>query len=198
MEKKYENFLVKSISLEQSEQVTKILADAFARDPVIFWLSNDRSYPRHFFETFLPLFTPYNQIYLAENSYAAAVGLPPGIEMQVPMSLTFRGIRKYGLGSVMRLQSLLRVMDQNHPKQQHYYLFAIGVSPDSQAQGKGSALLTHFLKRCDHEGMPAYLENSNSHNLHFYERHGFQVLRWLNLGRNGPGLWPMWREPLIN
>lgn len=197
MENKYEIFLVNNISLKQSEEVVKVLADAFSRDPVITWLSHDLSYPRHFFENFLPLFTPYNHIYLAENAFATAVGLPPGIELNVPVSLPFRGLRKFGLGSVMRLRSMLKVMDQNHPKQQHYYLFAIGVSTDSQAQGRGSALLTHFLKHCDHEGMPAYLENSNSKNLHFYERHGFQVLSRLDLSPKGPWLWPMWREPVI-
>lgn len=196
MENIYENFLANNITLRQSEEVVKVLADAFARDPVISWLSHDSSYPRHFFENFLPLFTPYNQIYLAEN--AVAVGLPPGTKMQVSMSLTFRGLRKFGLGSVMRLRSLLKVMDQNHPTQQHYYLFAIGVSAESQAHGMGSALLTHFLKRCDREGMPVYLENSNAKNLHFYERHGFQVLSRLDLSSNGPWLWPMWRDPVIS
>lgn len=198
MKNKYENILANNITPKQSEEVVKVLADAFSSDPVISWLSQDLTYPRHFFETFLPLFTPYNHIYLAENAFAAAVGLPPGIEMQVPMSLTFQGLRKFGLGSVMRLRSLLKVMDQNHPTQHHYYLFAIGVSMESQAKGLGSALLTHFLKNCDHEGMPTYLENSNSKNLHFYERQGFQVLSRLNLSPNGPWLWTMWREPLIN
>jgi hypothetical protein len=51
------------------------------------------------------------------------------------------------------------------------------------------------LERCDAEGMPAYLENSNTRNLPFYLRHGFEVMSETRLPFDGPPLWFMWREP---
>ena len=48
----------------------------------------------------------------------------------------------------------------------------------------------------DREGVPLYLENSKEKNLAFYGRHGFQPREPMRLpGRNGPHIWPMWRNP---
>ncbi len=71
----------------------------------------------------------------------------------------------------------------------------VGVEPERQGRGVGSALLREVLTQCDAEGLPAYLESSNERNLTLYRRHGFEVIEELRLGRSGPLLWLMWREP---
>ncbi len=75
-------------------------------------------------------------------------------------------------------------------------LFAIGVTPQNKGKGIGSALIAHVLRKCDEEGMPAYLENSKPENLPFYEGHGFRVLKEIRFARSAPPLWLMWREPV--
>jgi hypothetical protein len=47
---------------------------------------------------------------------------------------------------------------------------------------------------CDEHSMPAYLECSNTHNVPFYQRHGFEIRAQQVVGENGPMVWFMWRE----
>jgi len=82
-----------------------------------------------------------------------------------------------------------------HPKTPHYYLFAIGVLPQCKGQGLGTKLIQEVLRRCDEEGVPAYLENSKEENLPFYEGHGFKVQRQIRFATSAPPLWLMWRDP---
>ena len=86
-------------------------------------------------------------------------------------------------------------MGRRHPRVPHYYLHAIGALRDCQGQGLGSALLKHTTRRCDEEGMPAYLESSSPRNVPLYERHGFEVQAAEPLGEGGPPMFFMWREP---
>jgi ribosomal protein S18 acetylase RimI-like enzyme len=90
---------------------------------------------------------------------------------------------------------LIGLMEQHHPKLPHWYLGTLGTDPPFQGRGVGSALLRPVLERCDEEGVPAYLESSNVHNVPFYRRHGFDVTKELQVP-DGPTLWLMWREPL--
>ena len=60
------------------------------------------------------------------------------------------------------------------------------------AAGLGTVLMKHALRRCDEEGVPAYLESSNPRNISFYERHGFKIVGRIQSG-SSPVLTPMLR-----
>ena len=77
----------------------------------------------------------------------------------------------------LRGLALLNAVERHHPREQHYYLVAIGTDPVHQGRGVGAALLAPVLTRCDAERMPAYLESSNERNVPFYQRSGFRVMR---------------------
>ena len=53
-----------------------------------------------------------------------------------------------------------------------------------------------MLERCDHDGIPAYLEATSDRNRALYERHGFRVRGNIPLP-GGPALWRMWRDPVV-
>ena len=95
----------------------------------------------------------------------------------------------------MRLIRGFDALKSNHPVEPHYYLYLLGVRPDRQSHGLGSALLRTMLERCDREQMPAYLEASSPRNIPLYLRHGFRVIREFQFGPGGPLLAAMWREP---
>ena len=58
----------------------------------------------------------------------------------------------------------------------YWYLWAVGVRPESQRQGMGAALIEPMLARCRAEGVPAYLEAKCEKNVRFYEGLGFEIL----------------------
>jgi ribosomal protein S18 acetylase RimI-like enzyme len=89
-------------------------------------------------------------------------------------------------------------MDKIHKarvQEPHWYLMLVGVDPELQGQGAGSAIIREGLARADRESRPCYLETSERRNLGLYERHGFAVLEEATLGKDGPQAWAMRREP---
>ena len=102
-----------------------------------------------------------------------------------------------GVRSVLRSMITAVYFDIYHIREPHYYLHAIGVRKNRAGKGVGTSLLREVLDRCDREGVPAYLENSNFRNLDFYQKCGFRVIRKIRLLSRGPELWLMVRRPLI-
>lgn len=74
----------------------------------------------------------------------------------------------------------------------HWHLAAIGVRPQSQGRGVGSALLNELLVQVDRSREPVYLETSRGELVDWYRRFGFRVRRTLALPHSGSG-WTMWR-----
>lgn len=95
-----------------------------------------------------------------------------------------------------RVEEIGRLTSEAHPTDRaHQYLHMIGVSPERQGEGIGSALIEAVLERCDREGLHAYLEASNSRSRALYTRLGFDFTGNAIDLPDGPHLWPMWREP---
>ncbi|MDF1561537.1 MAG: GNAT family N-acetyltransferase [Deltaproteobacteria bacterium] len=179
-----------------------LLSDAFAEDPLVLWTCR-KDAKRD--EGRLALYTAGFDEYLIRGiaqttpeKTVCALWAPPGAA-----HLGLRGVLSY-LPVVSRYGGPLRVpyltavqlrLERHHPREPHYYLYVLGVAPEAQGQGLGSAMLEHMHARIDAEGMPAYLETSTPRNLPLYERHGYRVREEVVLGRGAPPTWLMWREP---
>lgn len=89
------------------------------------------------------------------------------------------------------------VMDKFHKKfvpEPHWYLLIVGVDPELQGRGLGSALIREGLARADASDSPCYLDTSEERNLAFYQRHAFEVVGTASLGKAGPPGWAMRRN----
>ncbi|MFF0743863.1 GNAT family N-acetyltransferase [Streptomyces sp. NPDC004111] len=84
-----------------------------------------------------------------------------------------------------------------HPHHEaHLYLWMIGVHPDRQGEGLGSALMLPVLEQCDRDGRAVYLEASTARSRELYRRLGFEDHGTpLRLPEGGPLMYPMWRAP---
>jgi GNAT superfamily N-acetyltransferase len=97
-------------------------------------------------------------------------------------------------GRLPRFLKAVKVIEDAHPSEPHYYLEVLGTRRDRQGKGLGSAVLAPMLERCDREGLPAYLESSNPANVPFYLRHGFQPRETISFGNGAPPCTTMWRQ----
>ena len=89
--------------------------------------------------------------------------------------------------------TMMEAMEKNHPREQHFYLTFIAVSPEYRGVGLGSRILKATLRQIDAAGMGAYVESSNPENATFYERAGFVAQK--NIAPVGaPPLVAMWRD----
>lgn len=188
---------VRAAQREDRERVIQLLTDAFAADPVARWVWPKESDYRARFPQFASAFGgrafAFGSADLLDIG-GAALWLPPGVEpdgdqMSAQMETTVEPSR------VPDLAALFEEMARAHPTEPHWYLPLIGVPPEQQGRGIGSALLFHAVARCDAERLPAYLESSNPRNVPLYERFGFVVRGRIQAGSSPPMI-PMWREPV--
>jgi ribosomal protein S18 acetylase RimI-like enzyme len=129
--------------------------------------------------------------YITEGACAAALWLPPGVEpdeaeMGAIMEESVRPEIAGDIGAIMK------GMAEHHPHEPHWYLPLIAADPKWIGQGLGSLLMKHALRRCDEEGIAAYLESSNPRNISLYERHGFKITGRIQSG-SSPVVTPMLR-----
>jgi ribosomal protein S18 acetylase RimI-like enzyme len=191
---------VRKATLADVPRLAAAMARAFYDDPVVGWCWADE--PRRMarlqrgFGLFLRrVYLRHEECYATADLVGAAFWLPPEawrlggfdrVRLIAPMGL----VHGRALPRILRLLSFL---EARHPHERHYYLQFIGVEPERQGRGIGSALLRPMLVRCDRERMPAYLEASSERSRGLYERHGFELVERVDLPAGGPPMWRMWR-----
>ncbi len=181
----------------ETDAVLDTLMLAFSSDPCLRYLLWT---PGALFKGFRPFAIgmggaalEHGTAWLADDGAAAALWLPPGVTSDRDAMLAVIG----ELGRDEKLPVLGEVgeaMAAYHPEEPHWYLAMIGVDPNRQGRGYGSAILKESVKRCDQDGVIAYLESSNPKNVPLYERYGFEVMGHVAPG-DFPGLYPMIRQP---
>jgi GNAT superfamily N-acetyltransferase len=185
--------------------MSAVLARAFYDDPVMSWmLPDDRSRLKALTRAFAGLarqhFLPRAASEVGRRDGvvgAATLWDPPGqrkssrLEEFRMMPLMLWAFRSRVPASVR----VMELMEKHHPEEPHWYLMVIGSDLDVRGGGFGHALMRSRLDRCDAEGAPAYLENSNPKNEAYYLRFGFEVTGEIKLPDGGPSMWPMWRAP---
>jgi ribosomal protein S18 acetylase RimI-like enzyme len=92
-----------------------------------------------------------------------------------PLLANLRRVLGQGLRVARRWGLVFDALARLHPEDPHWYLSTLGVDPEAQAHGVGTALLARFLAEVDADGLPAYLETDREANLGFYRRAGFEL-----------------------
>lgn len=138
-------------------------------------------------------------VVLEEGSKIVAVSMAyePGA-FPPPLFSTFiqaRGPLAAGIRSALRFARLDHEMHKLHPRYEHWYLWFLGVEPDRQGQGLGSALLRSLSAKADSSKVPCYLETDKPSSVKLYERHGYRVESEVVLPKLELRLWLMKRDP---
>jgi ribosomal protein S18 acetylase RimI-like enzyme len=99
-----------------------------------------------------------------------------------------------GLRGAIRYLTYEHHVAPHHPREPHWYLFVLGVEPEWQGRGVGSALLARFYEKASASGRPAYLETDLHSSVRLYERHGFVVVQEFDVAPlGGLHVWTMRR-----
>jgi GNAT superfamily N-acetyltransferase len=194
---------VRKLRPADSDNAIAALARAFYDDPVFSFLlpDNDRRgrQLQGMFEMLARrLWLAHDETYTTDAVVGGAFWVPPGewhVSVLTQLRMMPMAVARIGLRDQPRLLRALALIETKHPREIHFYLPAIGVAPEWQGKGIGTALLRPMLERCDRQGLPAYLEASSERNKACYERNGFEVREELHIPGGGPPLWPMWRPP---
>lgn len=176
--------------------VTATLTAAFADDPLWSWAFPDRESLTAWWRFNLSSALRYPWVWIAGDYDAASVWIPPGgVELTEDEEGRVESILRDLIG--VRAAEVIELLDRferSHPSETpHYYLSLLGTRPDRRGSGLGMGLLAENLARIDSEGMPAYLESSNSGNDPRYERLGFERVGNFNRPDEAVTVSTMWR-----
>jgi GNAT superfamily N-acetyltransferase len=195
---------VRKAVAEDLPEISTALSGAFFDDPQIAWAIPDEDRRQRvvaeFFALYAKAFLRHDQTYTSGGAVvAAALWAPPGAAPISDEDAEELGQRMEALAGsdAPRFLGLAKLIDDHHPHGSYWYLQFMGVAPDWQGQGIGSALMAPVLERCDREGVRAYLDATSERNKRLYERHGFEAEEPF-AAPGGPPLWPMWRQPASN
>ncbi|MFN2617086.1 MAG: GNAT family N-acetyltransferase [Thermoleophilaceae bacterium] len=193
---------IRKATVDDVALLSQALARAFQDDPVFEWMFPDevertRRSERGFAFYLRKVYLPHDECYTTDGVLGGALWMPPETWHLGPIAqlrLLPGMIAALG-GRLPRVMRALATIESNHPKEPHWYLPFVGVEPEAQGRGVGTALMRPILERCDGERMPAYLEATTPRNRTCYERQGFEVTEEIHFPKDGPPAWRMWREP---
>ena len=177
----------------ETPAAARVLAAAFREDPVQRWLIPEERRRRPRLERFfgLELALSTCQVWTTPDFAGASIALP-GEAWRVP----FRRQLAHGVGYARvfghRLPlalALQTAMELRHMRGPHWYVLFVGVAPEGQGRGLGTALMQPTLDA----GLPVYLEASSERSRALYERLGFRVEGEEIRVAGSPPLWPMVR-----
>jgi GNAT superfamily N-acetyltransferase len=183
--------------------VTETISLAFHDDPTWSWAFPDdaerqRQYAvwwRFLIDGAMRFDRP--AVSVTDEIEAAAIWLPPGeAELAPEDEDRVPGMLAELVGdhaeSVMEL--LERFEEVQPPDPPHYYLSLLGVHNEHRGKGIGMALLADNLSRFDAEGVPSYLESSNSGNNSKYERLGYRQIGEFTTPGDSVVITAYWRD----
>jgi len=188
--------------------VVAALAEAFASDPVLAFLFDGGPDPVRHQALVTALFANrllggrgVDEIIVPDDPVdvreAGAVWVPPKGPDGPGPDYTMSGVvNRLALGDEVmdeRLAALMPMLSAA-PRTPHWYLAFVGTRPSARGRGLASALISAITRRCDEDGVGAYLESSEPVNVPLYERHGFMVTGEVAI-KGGPTVPLMWRDP---
>ena len=113
--------------------------------------------------------------YLSDDGMGAAILFegrekPENVFDTIGLVVGVMGLRR--IAPVLRKE---RYVSERHPTGAFVDLWFLGVGPQAQGRGVGSAMLNEIIAIAEAKCVPVYLETSRDRTVRFYEQHGFEV-----------------------
>jgi ribosomal protein S18 acetylase RimI-like enzyme len=139
---------------------------------------------RKIFEYYFDICSKYGRVYLSDDKKACAVILFPDIRKNTlsEILLDIKLLFVLGIQSVIKGFGREAKIKKAHPSANIYYLLFIGVYPDDQDKGLGSALLKSIIEDSKRMYRPMCLETYLDKNIALYGKFGFSIYDELDFG----------------
>jgi len=189
--------IVQKYSAEQIDATVSILADAFVTNPLHVSafgpqrIDQNRLFfrigLRHMFigQSFVALVNGEVRGYV--HFKASPYCLPSSEEVPIATATLLKPLGE----AIPRVVTWFAKWCHLDPEEPHLHLGPIGVAPEAQRQGVGTALMNRYIEQLQQEGAAGYLETDRPENVEFYKKFGFVVRHEEQL--IGAPTWYMWR-----
>ena len=189
-------------------RASKVLADAFQRDPL--WNKLYEGEPNiekrfhAFFEVPVRYCLKYGEVYAPSEDLEGVIGLVPGkyADMNAWRAIRSGGMSlgmRMGLKTAMKMGTIFKQIVKD--RREHVagcaflYVLVFGVSTELQGKGFGRKLIDVAIEKSQREGLHLYLETETEENVRMYEHFGFGLLKKITLPILDLPMWEMVREP---
>jgi GNAT superfamily N-acetyltransferase len=182
---------------ERLDSAVSVLADAFVNNPLHISAFGPQRIDQNrlFFRVALEhMFTAQSFVALVDGKVLGYIHfgtspscLPPPEQIPAAAATLFKPLGE----AVPRIVEWFSAWCRLDPKEPHAHLGPIGVSPEAQGQGVGTALLNRYIEHLKQERVAGYLETDRPENVAFYKKFDFVVQREEEL--IGIPTWHMWR-----
>ena len=195
------------LNIEDREKIVEVLFAAFEQDPLMYY----------FFGNEYQNLAEYVMQYICDLAHLANLSLLgafierelKGVALITPPETSEQNKQEeiakldeelaiaVGEAVITRIETYFKIKEVNKPKQPHFYLDILGVTPKSQGQGVGKALIEtlHKMSESSPQSCGVALDTENESNLEFYERLGYSVSTITNLNRLK--IWSMFRSKTV-
>ena len=189
--------VIEKYDARRLEATVSVLADAFVTNPlhVSAFGAQQREQNRLFFHIGMQnMFTGHAFVALVDGQIcgylhfnASPNCLPPPEQIPAAAATILKP-----LGAALpRVVVWFSTWCRLDPKEPHAHLGPIGVSPEAQGQGIGTALMNRYIEHLRQEDIAGYLETDRPGNVEFYKKFGFVVQNEQEV--IGVPTWYMWR-----
>lgn len=188
--------VIRTASRADTQLCAAILTAALVDDPVARWLIADRHdrWRIHcrYFHRFVCHGVDTGTVRIADESGCAVwfpCTAPDAVDLHCELAVLCEHYAQ-------RFSLFGQIMRERHPEAPaHEYLMLLGVTPDQQRRGLGSALLEHHLARLDAAGIPGYLEATTRRSAQgVYTRAAYRQRGTPIQFPGGLQVYPLWRD----
>jgi ribosomal protein S18 acetylase RimI-like enzyme len=201
-----ESDILTEVDRAHIKPAVETLSRAFQSYPLIEYFYPEASQrdrvSHYFFEVAVCYAARYGVVHtVSPQSEGIAVWLPPGgfpmtfgrMLRAVPLSVLI-GFVRAGAGTMYAAGEYLDNMHKRLTPYKHWYLEAIGVTPEHQGKDFAGTLIRNMLVKVDEERLPCYLETVEEKNVGIYRRFGFEVIETSQVPDTPLFTWAMLRE----
>lgn len=167
-------------------QLARSMAKAFFTDPLMTYIVPEddrrRVVGEWFFAKAIGYCQKWGEVHADASLSGGAAWLPPGNTSMSTIRIMRAGFWqapfRLGVGGFSRFNKVDEATRMVHKKAvpgDHWYLLLLGVDPDRQKSGIGSAAIEMGVAKAAVKKLPIYLETMTESNVAYYSKRGFTV-----------------------